>query len=296
MNKKVSIIIISYNSEKTILDTLVSALNQTYKNYEIIVSDDCSTDNTIDIIKKWREENNLKNVKILETLNNEGVVKNINKALKEATGEWIKIIAADDILKKTCLEDNLNFVLKNKEIKICFSKAETFGRGNKIIPDEKKIKYYNLSAKEQYEELKWDNFIVAPTSFINRDIFKKYGFFDERIKMIEDRPYWLNLTSRGEKIYFLNKITVYYRVGESLSNSQTRIVHVPTYASRKLWYKYYLKERATIGLKWHYELEFFLKDNLIKIFKNKSNVLTRIVLKWFRILDIAYILNKIKNI
>lgn len=293
MQPKVSIVVISYNSEKTIIETLESIKNQTYLNYEVIISDDCSTDKTIDIIKEWCKRNNKNDYKILKNNINEGVTRNINKGLKEINGAWIKLIAADDILVPTCLEDNINFISNNRKIKICFSKAKTFGKVQKIIPKKSKERFYNLSVKRQYEEMKWDNFVIAPTSFISTEIFKKYGFFDERIPMIEDRPYWLLLTSKGEKLFFLNKITVEYRVGESLSNHQSKIVHQQTYESRKLWYRYYIKNEASVLLKWHYELEFFIKDYIIKRFKNKSNILTRVLLRYFRILDIGYIFKKL---
>ena len=295
MQPKVSIIVISYNSEKTITETLESIKNQTYLNYEVIISDDCSKDKTIDIVKEWCKGNNKNNYEILESKINEGVTKNINKGLKKANGTWIKFIAADDILVPTCLEDNINCVNNNRKINNCFSKAKTFGKTQKIIPKKSKEKLYDLSSKKQYEEMKWDNFVIAPTSFINKEIFKRDGFFDERIPMIEDRQYWLLLTSKGEKLFFLNKITIEYRVGESLSNHQNKIVHQQTYESRKLWYKYYIKNEASILLKWHYELEFFIKDFLIKRFKNKSNILTKMLLRYFRILDIGYIIKKLSR-
>ena len=292
MNYKISIIVISYNSEKTIIDTLESIKNQSYLNYEVIISDDCSTDKTIEVTKKWCKNNSINNYKILESNINEGVTKNINKALKEIKGEWIKLIAADDILLPNCLIDNLNFVNKNKNIKICFSKVKTFGKQEIILPIESKIKLYNFSIETQYKELKWNNYIVAPTSFINKKLFEKYGFFDERIPMLEDIPYWSKLLSKKEKIYFLDKVTVHYRIAESLSNHQEKIEHIATYQSKKLYYRYYLEQDSSLLLKWHYKLEFFIKDFLIKLFDNKSNNFTRVLLKYYKIIDIGYIIKK----
>lgn len=296
MELKVSIIVVSYNSEKTIIDTLESIKRQTYLNYEVIISDDCSQDETIIKVKKWCEQNKKNNYKILESDKNEGVTKNVNKGLKKSKGDWIKFIAADDILLPTCLEENVKFINENKNVRICFSKAETFGKVKKVIPNGIKKKVYNLSAEQQYEKLKWENLILAPTSFISRKIFEYYGFFDERIPMIEDAPYWLLLTSKGEKLYFLDKVTVKYRIGESLSLHQNKIESIVAYESRKLYYEYYLKKEKSLLLKWHYKLEFIIKDILIKKFDNKRKLLVNLILRYYRILDIGYILEKIKLI
>lgn len=295
MKKEVSIIIISYNSEDTIVETLESVKNQKYKNYEVIISDDGSTDNTIEKVKEWYNRNNKVDCKILANKVNKGVVKNINRGLKKAKGEWIKLIAADDILLPNCLENNIEFVRKNKHINICFSKAKTFGKIEKIIPDEKEVKKFKLSSKKQYEKLKWSNFVASPTCFINRKIFEKYGFFDERIPMMEDLPYWIMLTSKGEKLYFLDKITVGYRIRESLSNNEIRIVNKSLFSTVKLYYKYYLKDDKSLLLWWHYQLEFFIKNILVKIFKNKNNKITNFLLKYYKILDIGYIFQKLNG-
>ncbi|NME35812.1 MULTISPECIES: glycosyltransferase [Fusobacterium] len=298
MELDVSIIVISYNSEKTILETLESIKKQNYKNFELIITDDCSTDKTYDIVKFWVKNNksNFFKVKIIQTLKNGGPSINANNGLKIARGNWIKLIAADDILLPNCLEENIKFIKQNPNIRICFSKMELFGKTINL-PQEKpeNIQKFYLPVKEQYESLKEGCFIPAPTSFIKREIFEKYGFFDEKIPMVEDWPYWLKITSLGEKIYFLNKVTVKYRISESLSNTQENFINLKNLNSKKLIYKYYLKENINFLLKWHYTLEFFTYNILITIFNNKKNKKTIFIKKWINLLDPYFIIKKIKS-
>lgn len=295
MNKKVSIIVISYNSEKTILETLNSILLQTYKNIEVIVSDDRSNDKTLEIIENWIKKNSIQ-IKLIKSDKNNGVSKNINYGLKVSEGEWIKIIAADDILLPDCLEKNIKFIEKNPDVNICFSKSELFGdclKETMISP--KNIEDFYLSPKEQNNSLKSKCFVPAPTSFIKREIFNKYGFFDERVPMIEDWPYWLKITSLGEKLYFLDEVTVKYRVGETLSQHQNKIVSEKGFKSKKLIYKYYLKDNINFILKWHYLLNFFITSIVVKLFNNTPNKISKGILKYSKILDPYSLFNYYKR-
>ena len=99
-NTLVSIGIITYNSEKTILETLNSAYNQTYKNIELIISDDFSHDNTVNICKEWISEHSSRfvNCFVLTSTQNTGTSANCNRLINYCSGEYLKILAGDDIL------------------------------------------------------------------------------------------------------------------------------------------------------------------------------------------------------
>src|SRR5450759_2313112 len=96
----VSIIVVTYNSSKYVLETLESAKAQTYQNIELVVSDDCSTDDTVEICRKWIEENNDRFVRttLVTSPENKGIPANCNRGIKASKGEWIKLIAGDDLL------------------------------------------------------------------------------------------------------------------------------------------------------------------------------------------------------
>lgn len=296
-NILVSVVVIAYNSEKTILETLDSIEKQTYKNFEVIICDDSSQDNTIKICTEWKTKQRIKNVIILESTNNEGTVKNINKGLKKVNGKWIKLIAADDILVNDCIEKNLNFINKNKNINICFSKIEKFYPiSDQIIGFlPKKNNFFKLTPKEQYKKLQEECLVPAPSSFIKKDIFQKYGYFDERIPMIEDWPYWLKITSLGEKLYYFDEVTAKYRIGDTLSNNMTRLINYNYLNSKFLIYNYYLKNEVNFFLKYHYLFEYVSQMYLAKIFNNKRNKFSLIIFKYIKIFDFYFIYLKLKE-
>lgn len=295
----ISILVVSYNSEKTILETLKSIEEQTYKNIEVIICDDSSRDRTVEICEAWKISvtEKIKNIEILNSSINQGIVKNINRGLKIARGEWIKLIAADDILIKDCIEKNLDFINKNKNVNIVFSKIEKFYlKSNQIVGFlPRKNDFFKLISEEQHKQLQKECFVPAPSSFIKKEVFQKYGYFDERIPMIEDWPYWLKITLAGEKLYYFDEVTVKYRIGDTLSNNMTRLINYNFLNSKFLIYKYYLKNEVGFFLKYHYLFEYTSQMYLAKFFNNKRNKFSLITFKYINIFDFYFIYLKLKE-
>jgi len=118
-NDLISLVIISYNQENYIKDAILSAFNQDFDNYEIIISDDCSTDNTWNIINETiKKETKRKNIEIIlnRNENNLGIVRNYQKALFLTNGNWIVGMAGDDISKPNRLKTIKEFSLKENKI------------------------------------------------------------------------------------------------------------------------------------------------------------------------------------
>ena len=110
-NKLVSILIPVYNRENLILETLESAINQTYKNIEIIVVDNCSTDDTLKVVENFAKKD--KRVKVLKNKKNLGPVLNWKRCLDEASGEIAKILFSDDLIDKWFVEKTLKLLKKD---------------------------------------------------------------------------------------------------------------------------------------------------------------------------------------
>ena len=127
MNNKelplVSIVVITYNSSKYVLETLESIKAQTYQNIELIISDDCSTDNTFEICKEWLliNKSRFKKAELVTTSRNGGIAANVNNAIKYCKGTWIKNIAGDDILFNTCIDD---YILLQHRNNFYFDKSQ----------------------------------------------------------------------------------------------------------------------------------------------------------------------------
>lgn len=218
----ISICVISYNSSDFVLETLESAKVQTYKNIELIVSDDGSSDYTIELCRNWLLENKGRFIRteLITVKRNTGIPANCNRAVKAANGKWIKIIAADDILLENCIEDNVKNIIRIPGIKIQFSKIQMIEmkNGKKKMREvlEGSPKFFNNSAAEQYrQQLLYHVVPLTPSSFIAKSLLEKLDYFDEKFPLIEDYPFWLKCLKSGTKIWFMDVLTVYYRRHDS---------------------------------------------------------------------------------
>lgn len=214
----VSVVVVTYNFEEIIVETLESIKNQTYPKLELIITDDNSTDKTIEICKKWIGKNRerFENIILLENKKNLGPTKNYNIGLKATTGDWVKYIS-DDIMDPFFIEDSLQIIEKNPEIEILFSRCQSFVDEWKnrdlrdLLPEDKDIFKYNLSSQEQLELMLEKCFVAAPTNFIKKSLLEEMDYCNERYKFFEDYPLWVKILESGRKIYFNNKVNLYYR-------------------------------------------------------------------------------------
>lgn len=225
----VSIPIVTYNSAEFIIETLESVKAQTYPRIELIVSDDCSKDNTVALCREWLVKNatRFERTQLIEAKHNTGVSANLNRAEAACTGEWVKFLDGDDLLLPTCVQDYIDYVEEHPETIYMFSRIEAFGASEERnrYYTEKAFDYsvFDLNAKQQYEKLIWQNCIMSSTCMYNRQKNMELGLKnDERIPLLEDWPRWINVTKMGVKLSFLDKVEVKYRIHEkSLSTSGT---------------------------------------------------------------------------
>ena len=264
----VSIIVITYNSAKYVLETLESAKAQSYQNIELIVSDDCSTDDTVEICRDWIKENEERFVRteLITAEMNTGIGNNCNRALHRTNGTWIKLIAGDDVLKNNCIKDNIDFLSKNHECNFIFSRYLSFDSETKeninIIPQNNF--YLPDSLDSQIESLLIKNYISTPTVFINKTVLNAIDGFSSEYKYLEDYPTFLKLLLNGVKAYYIPRITVLYRIsGTSLSNykGQTTFLNKKWIESYKLFFQNDLSRE--LKKKQMYIILFLKKSDLI---------------------------------
>lgn len=245
----VSVPVITYNSSKYVLETLESIKAQTYQNIELIISDDCSTDNTVEICRKWIDENKERFVRteLITSEINTGVSANLNRAEAECCGEWVKPIAGDDLLLTSCIEECIIYVINNPEIICLFGKIKVFGANderNKQVENLFDYEIFNLSIEEQLHRLIFiGNCIPAITFFYNRIRLIELGIKnDERIPYLEDWPKWINLLKKEVKFHFIDIVLVKYRVG-GISTTKTLQKPAIHRSNRMFYYLYLFQER-----------------------------------------------------
>lgn len=266
----VSIVVVSYNSSETILETLESIKNQTYQHIELIISDDCSNDNTVVICEKWIKENQdrFKRVQLITSSQNTGISANGNRACYACQGEWIKAIAADDVLLPNCVEDNMNFVLLNKQYDFVFSKEKGIGDVEAYMNwpfKDVHIFFEELDHDEQFILLCQHNFLPTPTAFFRSMRFRELGGFDESIPFLEDRPLWLKAYHHHLQFGFLDEFTVAYRfsntsISQSESTSPKKALFEDSYKKMMILAKEYRKQYS-IGAWWYSITDEILHNN-----------------------------------
>jgi len=222
----VSVIVVTYNSSATVIETLDSIRQQTYENIELVISDDCSKDDTVVVCSEWLDKNKDRfvGVELLTIGHNTGVCANFNRAIAVAKGEWIKIIAGDDILLQNCINDYIAFICANPEAKWAssyirkynnnFQEKNCIARRHSMVPS-----FFDLDISGQLKLMARQCVLYAPSLFINAAMLKSIGGFDESY-VAEDYPFYINALENGYKCYFLNKETVGYRIHTSLCRGQ----------------------------------------------------------------------------
>ena len=184
----ISVIVIVYNSAKTILETLESIYNQTFEDIELIISDDGSTDNTISLAETWTSEHQkrFKKIQILQS-ENTGVTGNCNRGLFASSGTYIQFIAGDDILLPNALEVKYHF-METHPIGMVLCKIELFGEDSELVEKmrcfcERGYEIINQGYEYQKEQILYDNY-VGPGAFHRASFIKGINGFDERYRLL----------------------------------------------------------------------------------------------------------------
>lgn len=243
----VSVPVITYNSSKYVLETLESIKDQSYQNIELIISDDCSTDNTVELCQKWINDNcgRFVRTEIITSPVNKGVSANGNRAHNACNGEWIKSIAGDDLLLPNCISDFVEYVQQNPDTILVFGKVRVFGSETEEEDrafENKHCDYsfFTKSANEQYRSLLDGCCVFATGCFLNAKKAEDFDITnDESIPMVEDLPKWLKITKRGIKMLLLDKYVAAYRVGHSESLCNGNMYNHIFAKSDTLCYLYY---------------------------------------------------------
>ncbi len=208
----VSIIIPSYNAEKYVREAVDSALAQTHKGTEVVVVDDGSTDNTREVLRPYTEAGRIKYVHQA----NKGLAGARNAGIESSSGDYVAFLDADDIFLPDKVEEQVGALEANKDYGVCYSDLLHFDNSGKLYHHR-----YKYPSGEIFEPLLHKQFINPLTVMARREIFEKYGYFDESLRRSEDWDMWLRLAHAGVKFYFLDKPLAKYRIQNNDNLSAT---------------------------------------------------------------------------
>lgn len=198
----ISVVLPVYNVAQYIKEALDSLLNQTVQDFEILVIDDCSTDETLDVVKSISDER----IRIIYKEANKGLIDSLNIGFAAAKGKYIARMDGDDISPPLRFEKQLNILEKHSEIKACGCWLEAFGKENKIIKH-----------KEFHDEIVANLLLSCSMSLgsvmMEGNWAKKFRF-DEAKKHVEDYDFWSRAAWSG-KLYNIQEVLYHYRTHDT---------------------------------------------------------------------------------
>ena len=274
----ISIITTSYNYGEYISETIKSIQAQSYSDWELIIVDDSSEDNSVEIIKSFCKD---KRIKLICHDKNKGLTQSVKTGLKYAKGEWIAFLESDDLWRENTLEERVRAIKNNPQVGIIFNDVEEFGDDNTILAvknnlDKNRVKISKLNfPKNIFYDLNIENFLLTFSAvMIKKEILDDCPL-DTPIDALLDWWIFIHISFNNEAFYINKKLTKWRQHKNSYLFRQKKIkfksVNLSAYLD--VW------NTQKIGIEF---LPFFLKTVLLTITKRFNFyyvVLIRIIKK-----------------
>lgn len=229
-----------FNGAKYLSETLQSISKQTYKNLELIIIDDGSSDASFTICSQWAKLNHFP-VCLLKNDSNLGLTKTCNIILRQAKGQYLQMFGQDDIMLPQKISNNVNlFEQQNENVAIIYSRVQLIDEASKLINQDyfERIGYKLNTNEDTFLELIKLNFISAPSVIMRTSIIKDSGGYDEDLQF-EDWDLWLRL-SREYQLLFSDNIDTYYRMhkGSMMADRNKEVTIIRNHANIRMFKKY----------------------------------------------------------
>lgn len=204
---KISVIIPTYNYAHFLPLALESVLNQNYKNFEIIIVDDGSEDDTEKIVKNISKKNGGVKIHYIKHPKNLGFAEAMNSGVSVSNGEYINFLSADDILLPNFLEKEVTLLDKEKGVAMVYSAIVFIDEKGKRKRKQKLRKWQIL--KDSYSSLIIGNHINLVTCLVRSKLLKVCGHFNPKIKQMPDWDMWLRVSKKGNIAYIPEYLALY---------------------------------------------------------------------------------------
>lgn len=212
---KISIITVSFNSQNTIEETILSVINQSYKEIEYIIIDGKSADETMSIIEKYKDK-----ISIIISEKDKGIYDAMNKGINLATGDIIGILNSDDVYASNDVITEVAKKIKESNADALYADLVYVERNNL-----NKIKRYWKSGKFKRSKFKWGWMPPHPTVFIKKHLYNKFGTFNLELKSAADYELMLRFFYKENitPVYLQKVITKMRQGGESNATVKNRV-------------------------------------------------------------------------
>lgn len=277
MNKLVSIVLPTFNGEKYIRESIESVLNQSYKNWELIIVNDCSTDNTAKIVEEYIKLDS--RIKLITNSQNEKLPKSLNIGFENANGEYYTWTSDDNIYKQNALEYMVNFLEGHKDIELISCNFD-FINENKVFKSEFIENIKDRCALQLALQCN-----IGACFLYTKNIAQKVGKYDESVFCAEDYDFWCRLALKGN-IFYCNENLYQYRLqSNSLTSTKQNTIKQKTDLVQKKYskkiikkykskcYSFYLKNIIGRNIKnFIYSKQKFKDKDKYKILGIKTNI------------------------
>jgi len=250
---KVSVVVASYNHGKYVSEAIQSVLQQSYQDFEIIITDDGSTDRTVSKIKKISDPR----IKLFCLERNQGQFVATNNSLKEAKGRYIAVLNSDDLFLPDKLAKQVNFLDGHPEIGAVFGQAEIIDEDGCPLADESNS-YCRIFKQPNRYRFEWlnhffyrGNCLCHPSVLIRRKCHETVGFYDERYAQLADFDFWVRLLMEYE-IFVIQENLIKFRIRADNANAGA----IKPHSLKGHYLEYYHILRNYLSIK---SFEVFLK-------------------------------------
>jgi glycosyltransferase involved in cell wall biosynthesis len=200
---KISVAIANYNSANYIEQTLESILNQTFTDFEIVVSDDGSTDNSLEIIKRYQQKDD--RIRIVENEHLGNIAGVLNIAHSHSRGDYLCVVDSDDLIRKDCLELCYKFIQENAPEGLIYTDHTIINKDNKHLGPGGRCRLpYD-------KETLLLNFMTFHFRLFHRNVYEAVGGYHEPASLVWDYDFCLRVSEMAP-IKYLNEVMYYYRL------------------------------------------------------------------------------------
>lgn len=206
----VSVVMPAFNAEKTIAASVESVVKQSYKNWELLIVDDGSNDDTGNIVKSFQTFDS--RIKLVTLKTNGGLPNARNQGCKAAAGNFIAFLDSDDLWHRDKLFIQMQFHAKNKTIEISHTDFDLFNDHGIINrPFKNLINPAKNKTGQLYPQICYQNTIGVLTVIGRKTLFESVNFFDSELWTLEDQDLWVRLAKKGNAFGYIPKVLAYYR-------------------------------------------------------------------------------------
>ena len=238
---RVSVVMPAYNDERYVAEAIQSVLAQTYQDFELVITDNGSSDGTANVIKSFQDPR----IRLLSLAKNRGHCGGMNNSVNAAQGEFLALLNSDDAFYPDKLEKQVKFLDENPHVGIVFSYAEIIDKDSQAFKGESAYKGI-FDRPNQENRFGWlrnfflnDNCLCHPSALIRKRCQEDIGLFDERFALLLDLDYWIRMCLKYQ-IHILPERLTKFRVHESQGSAGKPETHSLHYLELSQVLKHYV--------------------------------------------------------